>query len=140
MNDHAANGRIVDGDMMFELFSDKWTLLVLRQIYIGAGAARFNVLKRQMDGISQKTLTQSLRRLERNGLVSRHLVDTAPPGVEYSLTALGNSLKLPLSVLRDWSENNAHAIHHAQQIFDQKQTKAPRSMVARRIVASLQHE
>ncbi|MCG7507428.1 winged helix-turn-helix transcriptional regulator [Mesorhizobium retamae] len=130
MNDHAADRRAVDGDMMFELFSDKWTLLVLRRIYLDGGAARFNALKRQIAGISQKTLTQSLRRLERNGLVSRHLVDTAPPGVEYSLTALGNSLKLPLSVLRDWSESNAHAIHHAQQIFDQKQTKSPRSMVA----------
>lgn len=130
MNNHVTDRWAVDGDAMFELFSDKWTLIVLRQIYLDGGAARFNALKRHVKGISQKTLTQSLRRLERNGLVNRHLVDTTPPGVEYSLTALGNSLKLPLGVLRDWSENNAHAIHHAQKIFDQKQSKPPRSMVA----------
>src|ERR1700691_1865281 len=68
---------------------DKWTLLVLYAL--GEGTLRFSQLRSEVEGISQKMLTQTLRALERDGIVHRHVYATIPPKVEYSLTPLGES-------------------------------------------------
>ncbi|MBN9236119.1 MULTISPECIES: winged helix-turn-helix transcriptional regulator [Phyllobacteriaceae] len=121
---NSTSDRSEDEDrVVHELFADKWTILVLQAIYRAESALRFNVLKRQLVGITQKTLTQSLRRLERNGLISRRLVDTAPPGVEYSVTDLGRSVRTLLNAIHHWTHDNADQITRAQHLFDQKQPK-----------------
>jgi len=83
-----------------ELIGNKWVLLIL--IALRAGPRRNGALKREVEGISQKVLTQVLRRLEANGLVQRKDLETSPPHVEYSLTELGRSLESVMHRLDDW--------------------------------------
>jgi len=109
--------------LLLDQIADRWTILVLGAICVAKdGKIRFNALKREVDGISQKTLTQCVRRLERNGLVDRHLIDGAPPGVEYAVTTLGHTLDLPFNALNTWTKKHAAAIHAAQAKFDAKDT------------------
>lgn len=89
---------------------EKWTLMVV--VALADGAMRFGALRARIEGVSQKMLTQSLRNLERDGLVRRVVFDEMPLRVEYSLTPLGESL-LPLAVeLKRWAE--AHFREAAQ--------------------------
>jgi DNA-binding HxlR family transcriptional regulator len=83
-----------------ELLSDKWTPLVL--YVLTDGAHRFNELQRRCDGISRKMLTQTLRGLQRDGLVHRTVYPVVPPHTEYNLTELGESLMTPLASLCAW--------------------------------------
>ncbi|MFN3945278.1 MAG: winged helix-turn-helix transcriptional regulator [Allosphingosinicella sp.] len=84
--------------------AEKWTLLVL--VALEHGPVRFGTLRRQIEGVSQKMLTQTLRALESDGLVSRRLYDEMPLRVEYALTLRGRSL-LPLAAsLKHWAEEN----------------------------------
>ncbi|WP_324742698.1 helix-turn-helix domain-containing protein [Tsuneonella sp. CC-YZS046] len=83
-----------------ELIGNKWVLLIL--IALRHGPRRNGALKREIEGISQKVLTQVLRRLEANGLVQRRDLETSPPHVEYSLTELGRSLESVMHRLDDW--------------------------------------
>ena len=84
--------------------AEKWTLLVL--VALKDGPTRFGALRRRVEGVSQKMLTQTLRALERDGLVTRHLYDEMPLRVEYALTARGREL-LPLAdELKRWAETN----------------------------------
>lgn len=92
---------------LIDVIGDKWTLLVLRMV--GHGIARNGELKRRIEGISQKMLTQTLRGLERNGLIDRHDLQTVPPHVEYRLTSLGSSLRVALASLDHWLEDNVVA-------------------------------
>jgi DNA-binding HxlR family transcriptional regulator len=87
-------------------------------ICAAGGTLRFNELKRQAQGITQKTLTQCLRRLERNGIVERRLLDTAPPGVAYVVTDLGRTLDKPFAALNAWTADYAEAVRAAQAAFD----------------------
>src|SRR3984885_11384902 len=80
---------------------DKWTILVLYAL--GEGTLRFSQLRSAVEGISQKMLTQTLRALERDGIVHRHVYATIPPKVEYSLTLLGESLGAVIATVRHWS-------------------------------------
>src|SRR5947209_7071409 len=82
--------------------ADKWATLVID--LLGRGPQRFGALRRSIGGISQKMLTQTLRNLERDGLVARRVYPTTPPSVEYSLTPLGHTLSAPLGALRAWAE------------------------------------
>ncbi|WP_262849420.1 winged helix-turn-helix transcriptional regulator [Mumia quercus] len=106
---------------------DKWTLLVL--VLLGQRAHRYNALHREIEGISQRMLTRTLRTLEGDGLVRREVFPTVPPSVEYSLTPLGRSLFEPLSALADWAVENAAAIAAARH-RPEVQTKdaRPRTM------------
>src|SRR5215813_13107849 len=79
---------------------DKWSVFVI--MMLGDGPKRFNELKRQIGGISQRMLTLTLRGLERDGLVTRTVFPTIPPRVDYTLTALGRSLLDPVNALSDW--------------------------------------
>lgn len=84
---------------------DKWSSLVI--ITLSQHPKRFGELKREIPGISQRVLTQTLRQLEMNGLLNRYVFPTRPPNVEYSLTPLGESFLIPL-----WSVTNWADIHH----------------------------
>lgn len=87
-----------------ELIGDKWSLLLLRALM--PGPQRNGALMRKIEGISQKMLTQTLRRLEGNGLVSRADLQTVPPHVEYTLTELGESFSMVMDSLDRWIEQN----------------------------------
>lgn len=90
------------------------------------GTLRYGKIQRQIEGISQKMLTQTLRELERNGLISRTVYEVVPPQVEYQLTELGSSLGNVIAGLCVWSENNMPSVLQAQQCYDQQQTTLPK--------------
>ena len=79
---------------------------------------RFSEIRRQIGGISQKMLTQTLRDLERDGLVIRTADPVIPPRVEYSLTALGHTLEVPLNALALWAQQHMDEVHGAQAVYD----------------------
>ncbi len=96
--------------------ADKWTVLVVGALALET--KRFGQLRRELDGISQKMLTQTLRGMERDGLVNRKVYPTVPPKVEYSLTELGCTLVNLLNDIRIWSERNIEKIIQAQAEYD----------------------
>lgn len=97
---------------LLDRIADKWTVLVLG--LLRPGPRRFSALKREIGGISQKMLTQTLRNLEADGLVTRKVFPTVPVTVEYELTTLGRSLDETIGPLRDWAERNMSAILRAR--------------------------
>jgi DNA-binding HxlR family transcriptional regulator len=97
---------------------DKWTVLVVN--LMGKGPKRFNEMKREVGGISQRMLTLTLRGLERDGLVTRSVYPTVPPRVEYALTDLGRSLLAPVRELGTWALSNHTRIEEARARFDAK--------------------
>lgn len=94
---------------------DKWSTLIL--ITLGGRPHRFGELRRAVPDISQRMLTQSLRDLQRDGLISRRVFATTPPSVEYALTPLGSSLLVPLSTLIQWADDHHEAIRAARRAF-----------------------
>jgi DNA-binding HxlR family transcriptional regulator len=94
----------------------KWRTLLI--VALTDGPHRFGALKRGLPDISQRMLTQSLRDLQRDGLVARRVYPTVPPSVDYRLTDLGRSLIDPLAGLIRWAEERAEAIAAARQDFD----------------------
>lgn len=95
---------------------DKWSILVV--MVLSAGPRRFNELKRLIDGISQRMLTHTLRSLERDGLVSRTVFPTIPPRVDYELSPLGHSLRVPVKALGLWVMENMDEITRSRTAFD----------------------
>lgn len=96
---------------VLELFSTKWTSMILHTLHtLHQGTARTGVLERSLPGISKKMLTQTLKEMERSGLVSRHVHSTRPPAVEYRLTDLGNRFVEPVEMLYGWGRDNADAL------------------------------
>ena len=95
---------------------DKWSVVVVMNL--AAGSRRFNEIKRDVEGISQRMLTLTLRSLERDGLVTRTVHATVPPRVDYELTALGHSLRGPVSALGEWAKENRAIMQAAQRKFD----------------------
>jgi DNA-binding HxlR family transcriptional regulator len=96
--------------------ANKWTVLILSVLC--TEPARFNDLKRRLDGITHKALSEALKRMERNGLVSRRVLPTQPVGVEYAITDLGCSLREPFAALYNWSLANGPAVEKAQNAYD----------------------
>jgi len=96
--------------------ADKWTVLVLGLLI--EGPIRFNRLRRAVEGISQKMLSQTLRSLERDGLVSRKAFATVPVTVEYAITPLGRTLAQTLDALRVWAETHMEEVTANQQRYD----------------------
>lgn len=88
-----------------DLISGTWSMVVLYSL--ADGPVRPGVLRTQIGGISQKVLTETLRRLEQHGLVQRHRYAEAPPRVEYSLTVPGQDLLIPIRALGDWADKHA---------------------------------
>lgn len=91
---------------------------------LSGGPRRFNELKRQIGGISQRMLTLSLRGLERDELVTRTVPPTIPPRVDYALTPLGESLRGPVAAIGGWASANHDAIQAARARFDAAAAKA----------------
>ncbi len=104
---------------VLELIADQWTALVFYALEEGSTPKRFSHLLAQIDGISNKMLTRTLRSLERDGLIKRDIYPTVPPQVEYSLTTLGRSLIEPMWALRTWAENHIEEVGQAQAAYDQ---------------------
>lgn len=98
---------------VLELLGSKWVVLIVPMLR--AGGMRFGELRRQLDGITQKSLTQTLRNLEHDGLVTRTVHPTSPPSVEYALTDLGHSAGDLLEQLRLWAETNLAEILESQR-------------------------
>lgn len=103
--------------LVLDKISDKWSMLLV--MTLAPGPRRFNQLHREVPDISQKMLTQTLRDLQRFGLVSRQVFDTKPPSVEYRLTDLGRSLIVPFGQLIEWANLNMPAIVSSQSQFDE---------------------
>jgi len=101
---------------VLEQIAHKWSILVLT--FLCEEPKRFNELKRRLDGITQKALTDTLRRLERNGLVHRHVATTSPIAVVYSITPLGRTLQDPFLALYDWAVCHQHDLQDAHRKFD----------------------
>jgi DNA-binding HxlR family transcriptional regulator len=98
---------------------DKWAVLIL--LLLRDEALRFNQLRRTIEGISQKMLSQVLKSLERDGLVKRRAIATVPVTVEYSITPLGKTLAGSVDGLRDWAERNLKDVLAAQRRYDAQQ-------------------
>ena len=99
-----------------ELIADKWAVLILYAL--SRGTIRHNQLHRDIEGISQKMLTKTLRRLERDGLVGREAFPEIPPRVEYSLTPLGETLIGILAELCVWAEEYIEEVEIARREYD----------------------
>lgn len=101
-----------------EVLANKWSLYVLAALRRSDRPMRFNELRRLLDGITQKMLTQTLRTLERDGLVRRTVYPTLPPSVEYSLTEVGAAAGVLTTAIADWSIAHVHDIVAARKRFD----------------------
>ncbi|MFK4540550.1 DNA-binding HxlR family transcriptional regulator [Streptomyces tendae] len=100
---------------ILDQIADKWSMMVMALL---ERPTRFNELKRGLEGITQRVLTQTLRRLERNGMIRRTVLATSPVGVEYSLTPLGESLREPFGHLYDWTVQHSGEIQNCQRAYD----------------------
>ncbi len=101
-----------DSREVLDLVADKWSAII---VYALAGRTlRYSELQRAIGGISQKMLTQTLRRMERDGLIERCVHPVVPPRVEYALSGLGATLIEPLSALCRWAEGHMHEVHGAR--------------------------
>lgn len=109
---------------LLDRIADKWTTLIIGLLGEAGGPLRFGELRRRIAGISQKMLTQTLRDLERDGIVARTLYPVIPPRVEYALTPLGRTLREPLGALHRWAEEHMAEVRAAQQTFDVKDMPA----------------
>jgi len=100
---------------ILDLIADKWTVLIIRRL--ADGTLRFAQLRRSVDGISQKVLTNILRSLERDGIVTRRIYASVPPKVEYSLTTLGRSLCILVEGICGWAEANIEQVQAARGVY-----------------------
>lgn len=104
------------GHQMLEHIASKWTILIVYTLI--QGKKRYGELKQQIVGVSPKMLIQSLRNLERCGLIEREVYPTVPPRVEYSLTLLGSSLVEPLAILGEWAFQHISDVENAMKHYD----------------------
>jgi len=103
---------------LLDRLADKWSLLVVE--LLGDGSHRFSELRRQIDGISQRMLTLTLRNLERDGLLTRTVHPVVPPRVDYELTSLGTTLLEAVTPLVAWARTNRDDVAAARSAFDQR--------------------
>lgn len=111
-SDHARHCPVRD---VLDCIGDRWSLLAL--IALARGTLRFTAVKRAIGDISQRMLAQTLRSLEQDGYVSRKVYATVPPKVEYSLTALGESLLARVEPLVEWAEENHARVRKARKAY-----------------------
>jgi DNA-binding HxlR family transcriptional regulator len=109
--------------LVLDRIGDKWTVLVLG--LLGNGPVRFNKIRREIEGLSQKVLAQTLRGLERDGLVTRTAYPTVPVTVEYALTALGGTLSVAVAPLRAWADDHIEDVMQAQRSYDARKGGLP---------------
>jgi DNA-binding HxlR family transcriptional regulator len=102
--------------VILDRIGDKWTVLVV--LLLSNGPLRFTELRDGIGRVAPKVLTKTLRRLERDGLLTREVFAEVPPRVEYTLTPLGRSLISPISAVTEWAETHVPAISQAQRHYD----------------------
>ncbi len=120
---HRSDAALVDARRtrpILEHIANKWSVLILTVLC--AKPSRFNDIMRRLDGITHKSLADALKRLERNGLVRRAVLPTAPVGVEYTITPLGRSLQEPFEALYEWALMHGPEMERAQAAFDGART------------------
>jgi len=103
---------------LFNQIADKWSMMVLA--VLDAEPQRFNTIRRRLEGVTQKALTQSLRRMERNGLISREVISLSPVAVQYQITPLGRTLQQPFRALHEWTLEKLPEVEAARHSFDSK--------------------
>lgn len=108
---------------VLDVLGSKWTVLILPTLT--GGPVRFGALRRRLDGITQKSLTQALRNLERDGLLTRTVYPTIPPRVEYSLTDLGHNAAVLLESMRAWAEVHMVEILDARAAYEVRPEPQP---------------
>jgi DNA-binding HxlR family transcriptional regulator len=104
--------------VVLDRIGDKWTALVV--LVLLDGPLRFGHLRSAIGGVAPKVLTQTLRRLERDGIVTRRAFAEIPPRVEYELTSLGRSLEKPITEIASWAEGNLTRIERARERYDRR--------------------
>jgi len=107
---------------VLDLIANRWTALVIHAL--AGGTQRYSELHRKIGGVSQKMLTQTLRKLEREGLVERRVYPVVPPKVEYSLTPLGRTLTGPLRAICQWAEEHLPELERARTAADTRAKRA----------------
>ncbi len=108
--------------ILFDQIADKWSMMILS--VLDGGPQRFNAIRRRLEGVTQKALTQCLRRLERNGLVARRVIASSPVAVEYEITPLGRTLQSPFKALYGWTMAHLPEVEAARQAFDGRRAAA----------------
>lgn len=103
---------------VLDRIGDKWSTLVV--LVLLDGPQRFSRLRTQIGGVAPKVLTQTLRRLERDGILTRTAYPEIPPRVEYELTPLGRSLEQPIRAITTWAEQNMARIAKARSAYDRR--------------------
>jgi DNA-binding HxlR family transcriptional regulator len=111
-------GRDCPSRTVIDVLANKWALYVLGALRRFDRPLRFNELRRLLDGVTQKMLTQTLRSLERDGLVTRTLYPAVPVRVEYALTAFGEETGQLTTAIAEWSVTHAHRIHASRAAYD----------------------
>ena len=124
MNKRSKVGKLKTGKVcpvreLLTRFGDKWSILVICTLSEAPGCKfRFSELQKKIEGISQRMLTMTLRNLERDGVLTRHIYPEVPPRVEYRLTSLGQSLLVPVQSLVSWVESNWTKVEKSRESFD----------------------
>lgn len=108
--------KLASDRLLLDEIASKWSILVLGALC--DGPLRFNQLRRHLDGVTQKALTQCLRRLERDGILTRTVLPTSPVSVEYEITPLGRTLEAPFRALADWTVHHGNEVGQARARFD----------------------
>lgn len=103
---------------LLDRIGDQWTVLVIG--CLDSGPQRYTEIARRIEGVSQKMLTQTLRALERDGIVERTVFPVVPPHVEYDLTELGRTLQDPIRMLERWALQNIDAVLDSRVGFDER--------------------
>ncbi|RZL29194.1 MAG: transcriptional regulator [Sphingomonas sp.] len=109
---------------VLDKIADKWTIMILTVLC--PQPARFNEIKRRLDGITHKSLADALKRLERHGLITRTVIPTTPIGVVYTITSLGHSLREPFEALCSWALNQEQAMAEAVAAYDKSRDSSVR--------------
>ena len=102
--------------IVLDRIGDKWTVLVVSAL--AGGTLRFGELRSRVGGVAAKVLTQTLRALERDGIVVRTVYAEVPPRVEYRLTPLGGTLAEPIAIVQDWAEQHVSSVLAARENYD----------------------
>lgn len=102
--------------VVLDRIGDRWTVLVV--VALADGRLRFSELRTRIEGITPKVMTQTLRALERDGLITREVFAEVPPRVEYELTELGRDLLAPIDAVRIWAEQHANRIVENRDAYD----------------------
>ncbi|MFF5494546.1 winged helix-turn-helix transcriptional regulator [Streptomyces aquilus] len=109
-------------NQLLDRLSDKWVSLVVSAL--AGGTMRYSDLARKLAGVSPKMLTQTLRSLERDGILARTVTPSVPVRVDYELTPLGHSLALLLTAVKDWAETHIDEVHEARERYDTEVAEA----------------